>query len=73
MLTTVSVALHMEEFGNSSDMNYKLYHITYSNGFSFHSSTLQFMNSVNCKMVYILCVHFVLKCSVFTLRPVLLG
>jgi hypothetical protein len=31
MLTALSVALQVERFGNSTGMNYKLDHITYSN------------------------------------------
>jgi hypothetical protein len=37
ILTTVSVALQVKRFGNSSGMNYKIDHITCSNAFSFQS------------------------------------
>jgi hypothetical protein len=49
ILTTVSVALQVERFGNSSGMNHKLDHITYSSAFSSHSSAFWFMSNVTAK------------------------
>jgi hypothetical protein len=49
ILTTVSVALQAERFGNSSGTNYKLDHITSLNAFGFHSSAFRFMRNVTVK------------------------
>jgi hypothetical protein len=60
--TTVSAALQVERFGNSSGTNYKLDHITNSNTFSFHSSAFRFMSNVTVKwytFVNISCEHTV--------------
>jgi hypothetical protein len=49
ILTTVSAALQVERYGNSSETNYKVDHITYSNAFSFHSSAFRLMSNVTGK------------------------
>jgi hypothetical protein len=46
ILTTVSVALQVDRYGNSSGTNYNLDLITYSNAFSFYYSAFRFMSNV---------------------------
>jgi hypothetical protein len=43
ILTTVTVVLQVERFGNSSGTNYKGDDITFSDAFGFHSSAFRFM------------------------------
>jgi hypothetical protein len=62
ILTTMSVALQVERFGNSSGTNYKLDYITYSDAFSFHSSAFWFMSNVAVKW-YIFHVYTLNICT----------
>jgi hypothetical protein len=48
-LATVSVALQMERFGNSSGTNHELHRVTYSNALIFHPSAFRFMSNVSVK------------------------
>jgi hypothetical protein len=48
-VTSVSVPLQVGRFVHSSGTNYKLYRITYSNAFSYHSSAFRFMSNVAVK------------------------
>lgn len=50
VFTVVIVALEVEEFGNSSDRNYKLDHMAYSNASSLHSHAFQFMVDITVKI-----------------------
>lgn len=62
-LTTVSVALEVERFGNSNITNYKLDHITCTDAFSCHSSATRSMCNLAAKCytfhVYPLCINYV--------------
>jgi hypothetical protein len=49
ILTSVSVALPRERFGNAGSMNYKLDYIMNLRAFCFHSFAIQFMSSVTVK------------------------